>query len=190
MIESYRVALFFHLAALIAAAIASTLAHFATARQARAATVRDAAYWHGLVMSSEIVLPIAVVVFFLSGAYMIHDDGAWSWRTGWIDAGIAGTLALFTLGGFIGSRRRVLARRLEELSRSRGGAAEAPPIDALAHTISWSCAGLAIGIVAVMTIKPSLVAGLLVLCVGAAVGFAVSRWEHGAAEARTLGVTS
>lgn len=174
MPASYRVALFVHLCALIAAVVASALAHFCSVRHARARDVRDALHWHGTAMKVTIVFPIALVVFFLSGGYMVSVSGMWSWGAGWIVDGIMGGALLFVLGGYSGARHRAFAKRLEEQARLHPSDTSPIAPDAIADTLAWASSGLAIAIVCVMTLKPALAPGLGVLIAGPVAGILVS----------------
>jgi hypothetical protein len=173
MALSYRIALFVHFCALIAAVVASALVHFGAARQARARLASEAAQWHRTIAKVELVFPIAILTFFASGGYMVHASGMWRWSAGWIIDGMIGAGALFALGGYNGSRGRAFAARLDEHARRSADAAPLAP-DAISETIGWMCSGLALAVVCVMTFKPGVVPGLVMLCSGLIAGALVS----------------
>src|SRR5512146_741846 len=104
--DGYRVALFFHLLALVAASAASGLVHVAESRSHRAATLREARMWLMLTAKTARTFPIAVVVLFGTGAYMISAGPGWAWGTGWVVAGIGGAILLLAQGAILGGRGR------------------------------------------------------------------------------------
>jgi len=182
---SYRIGLFIHLCALVAAVVASALAHFGSTKQARATRLTDARQWHAMVSRAELTFPIAIITLVASGAYMIYADGVWSWRTGWIIAGLTGAVLLFVLGGSIGARRKKYAVQLDNEVSAHGPDARPPALDAATETIAWMCSGLALAIICDMTIKPGLFGGMLTLAAGLVIGAIVS-FRSRARHARTL----
>ena len=173
MTLSYRIALFVHFCALIAAVVASALVHFGSLRQAQARFASDAGQWRRTVMKVELVFPIAILTFFASGGYMVQASGMWRWSAGWIIDGIIGAAALFVLGGYNGRRGKGFAARLDEHARRSPDAAPLAP-DGVSETIGWMSSGLALAVVCVMTFKPGVLPGLAMLCSGLMVGALVS----------------
>jgi hypothetical protein len=172
--DGYHIALFLHLIALVAASAAAGLTHFTEGRYRAAATVAEARHWHELTGSVTKVFPIAVVALLATGGFMVGDGGVWSWSAGWVEAGIAGAVLLFVSGGVLGARGRATSRELARLvAEAKAGQAPAPRHDPLVSVLSWMNTGLAIGVVFVMTTKPSLGGALLVLAVAAAAGAAL-----------------
>lgn len=181
--NGYTIALFIHLAALVAASAASALVHLADVRRSRATSVSEARQWHALAASTARVFPIAVLVLFASGGYMISAGHGWSWSTGWVDAGIAGVVVLMVNGAMLGRRGRAAARELAELASAAAAThAGAIPRDPLASTLAWANTGLAVAVVFVMTTKPTLVGSLIVLAIGIAAGVLLARSTEPRAE--------
>lgn len=177
--DGYRIALAIHLFALVAATAASALSHFAESRSQRALTIDDARHWYGFALSVARVFPIAIVVLFATGAWMIGIGNTWTWTSGWIDAGIAGTITLFVVGGFLGARARLTTRELARLAADvNAGRNVELPRDAVLGLLSWMNTGLAIAIVFVMAAKMPLVESLVALLVGAILGLGVGLTTH------------
>ncbi len=163
--DTYRLALFCHLLALLGAITASGLAHFAERRMLAASSRTELRQWARMVAHIEPVFPVALLTLVATGAYMVHR--AWSWDAGFVDAGLAGVAVLFVVGvGVLGPRMRVLLRALD-------ADAEVPVRlvrDPVARAASWVNTGVALGVVFAMTVKPSLAGAIAALVVGAAAG--------------------
>lgn len=166
---SYQLALFLHLFALLAATSASAVVHFAAGRRSSAPTLRQALDWGKVIARTSRIFPVAVVVLVATGAYMVA--GRWSWNDGWVVAGVVGAVALLASGAVLGKRGAAEARagvqRLESAGRDLPNVAAPDPVGAL---LGEANTGLALAIVLDMTLKPALVASLVVLAVGAAIG--------------------
>ena len=172
--SGYGIVLFVHLCALIAAFAASALGHFAEGRMGAAATVGEVRSWAGLLGKLSRTFPIAVVVLFGSGAYMVQSK--WAWSDGWIVAGLAGIVAMAMNGPLvIGNRMRRLRRCLAAAGEGRVGDELARLVrDPVLHAATWGNTGLGLGIVLVMTVKPTLAPSIVVLVVALALGAALS----------------
>lgn len=185
---SYQIALFIHLIALVAAATASGIVHFAAARRGSAPTLRHALEWGGVMGKAARVFPIAVLTLIASGGYMVA--GRWSWTLGWVQAGLAGAVALLVIGAVLGKRGAGAARatvaRLQQAGRELPN--DGAP-DRLASTLSDGNTGLALAIVLAMTIKLGLAGSLAILAIGwaagAYLGFSHARAKAPAAEIRS-----
>lgn len=172
--DGYRLVLFLHLTALLAAIGTSALLHFAETQLRAATTVAALRTWASLIERGGRVFPAALLVLLGSGSYLVHRG--WSWDTGWVDAGLAGVAVLFAVGaGIVGGRSRALRR---ELVNCPDGALSAPLAyiarEHVAGIASWTNTGLALGIVFVMTTKPALAGSLLALAAAAALGTLVA----------------
>jgi hypothetical protein len=175
---SYRIALLLHLCALISAVVASALGHTGGARAARARRLGDVLQWMRTGKRVAIVFPVSVLVFLLTGAYMIQVSGAWSWKAGWIIDGIIGAVLLLILGRVIGGRQKAYGKRLAAYAKIHSPEALPLPLDPVPHVLAWVASGIALGVVCVMTIKPELIGGLALIVVGAVAGAIVGRIEH------------
>lgn len=172
--DSYGLVLFLHLCALLGAIGTAALLHFAEARMRAAETIAAIRGWARLIEKGAKVFPLALLVLLGTGAYLV--DRRWTWSAGWVEAGLAGVVVLFVVGaGVVGSRSRALRREL----RVAPAGALPPRVEYLAREhvgwiASWTNTGLALGIVCVMTTKPSLLGSLAALAVGAGLGAVVA----------------
>jgi len=166
---TYQIALFVHLMALLAATAASAIVHFAAARRAAAATLRDSMEWSRLMGATARVFPVAVLTLVATGAYMVA--GRWGWSEGWIKAGFLGAFVLLASGAIMGKRGAAEARRnIQRLQSATHELRNDRSTDRLAAVLSDANTGLALAIALVMTIKPGFAASLGVLAIGAAAG--------------------
>lgn len=164
--DGYRIALFLHLCALFAAFGASAVLALVMRRVRAAVTGRDALPWLALGKSAARTFPIAIVALVGSGAYMVQS--AWTWSTGWVDVGLAGALLLALLGD------RVEGRAAHRVAVALAAAPDAPAGAIVRDPVWWTASlvnpALALGIVFVMTTKPSLAGAVIALAVSVAVG--------------------
>lgn len=146
----YAFVLFLHLCALTGAFFAMGLMVSAAVRG------QDA---HNI----EKLMPIVTVVLLATGAYMTHDR--WTWTTPWIDAGIAGLLAITIFGGAVlGS------------GKLRG------PQVLVGQGLNM---GLVLGVMFLMIVKPGIAGSIGALVAGGlagAAGFALAGRARAAAE--------
>lgn len=168
----YQIALFVHLLALLAATAASAIVHFAASRRVSASTLRQALEWARVMGSAAKVFPLAVVTLLASGSYMVAMGGLWSWRAGWVIAGVVAAVTLLASGAVLGVRGaaggRAAGARLQ-VAAGRELPNDAPP-DRVSTIIAEANTYLALGVVAVMTLKPGLVGALSTIAIGWAIG--------------------
>jgi hypothetical protein len=187
--HGYQIALFVHLLALLAAFSASGIVHFAMTRLRDARTGADALQWLGLCHRLSRVFPLALLALVGSGAWMTRD--AWTWDTGFVDAGLAGAAFLFVSGAVVeGGRARRAAKALAALGGAPlGGRAAELVRDRLWWCASWGNTGTALGVVFAMATKPGAAGAFAAvgtgLAAGACVGLAGSRRAAGVAEPDT-----
>ena len=160
--DAYRIVLFLHLCALLAAIGAGSVAHLAQARMAGAGNPADVRQWVRLLKRLARVFPVALLALLTTGAYLVHER--WAWNLGWVDAGLAGVGLLFVNGRF------VVGRRLQRIGRAPDAEILELARDQLVHAAAWANTGLAIGIVFTMVEKPGLAGSLASLGVGIAAG--------------------
>jgi uncharacterized membrane protein len=171
----FTTVLFVHLCALFAAFAASALAHHGERRLASAETVAEAGQWLGFVRRVSVTFPLAILVLLASGGYMVHSEGL-AWRTGWLEASLAGIVLLAVNGpAVIGGRMR----RLQEALKASGGTF-GPELARLANDPVMRCAGwintlLALGIAYLMVAKPALGISFGVLAVALVLGVLMGR---------------
>jgi hypothetical protein len=164
--NGYDIALFFHLLALFAAFAATALLGLAMRRVLTARTAGDALQWLGLAKRTARVFPVALLTLVASGTAMVSER--WSWRTSWVDAGLAGVVFLALVGDQVAGRRAAaLAHAL--------AADPAAPLPARVRDPLWWAAsnanpGVALGVVFAMVTKPSAAVAAAALIVGGLLG--------------------
>ena len=172
--DSYRIALFLHLLALVVAAGASAVTKLAAGRRARARTVGEMLDWHGVIASTSRLFPVCIVVFLATGSYMLVAARVHAWSTGFVVAGMLGIVVLLVNSVFLARQGIALRRMLEGLA-AQGADRPAPrlappPFVAALPAVNST---LAIAIVFVMVIKPASVAvSLAILAAGVVIGAA------------------
>jgi hypothetical protein len=167
----YRIALFLHLLALVAASSAAGVAHLAHTRYRHAGARAEARGWHSLLGKVSRVFPIAVLTLVATGSYMVSAAGTNGWALGWVQAGLVAAVLLFVSGATIGARERRVTSELERSGSSERGAPL--PWDSLGAVLSWVNTCLAVSVVFVMANKAGLAGSLATLAVGIAVGAAI-----------------
>jgi hypothetical protein len=164
--DGYRIALFLHLLALLAAFAASGIVHLSLLRARDAASGAEALQWVGLCHRLSRVFPVALLLLLGSGSWMVHK--AWDWDAGFVDAGLTGVALLFVLGGAVeGGRVRTVAAAL--------AAAPAEPVgeevrDPAWWAANWANTGIATGVVFAMATKPSAGGAFAAVAAGLAAG--------------------
>jgi Predicted integral membrane protein (DUF2269) len=115
---------------------------------------------------------ISVLLILATGLYMALT--AWSLQTGWIAVALVSLILIAPLGtAIIESRRRVIARLAREVSDGPLPQSLVQRIhDPILGTALQTVAALLLGIVFLMTTKPSLSGSLLVMAVALALGLA------------------
>jgi len=166
--DSYRIALFVHLAALLGAISTGAILHQAQWRLLTAdspAALRPSAM---LLKRLQPVFPLALLVLVATGAYMTHKS--WSWSDGWIDSALVAVGVLLVNGAVVvGSRGRRVGRALA----TGDPAALVLARDPVLHIAPWLNTGLAVGVVFVMATKLSLAGSVASLVVAALIGAGV-----------------
>lgn len=184
--DAYHIALFLHIVALVLAAGATTITKLAAERRARARTVAEAIEWHSRLESSSKLFPIALVVFVLTGGYMLSLGQSGLWTSGFVVAGLAGVLLLFASGTFLRIKGQALAKVLENIAKN-GVDHPAPKLvpPPLVRALPEINTALALAIVFDMVTKPTdIVVALGVLVLGIVLGAGLALRSKPAAAAR------
>ena len=165
--DGYHVALFLHIASLMAAGAAASLSHFAQIRRDRSTTVREAREWHTLLLVSSRAFPGVILTLLVTGGVMLSRHTGWSWQDGRVQAGLVGLVILGANGGMLGKRGKAMAADLA--AREQASPTDAPPPmrDAVAERMSWMAIGIVVGEIFVMSNKPPLVPALIVVAISA-----------------------
>jgi hypothetical protein len=168
----YLLMLFAHLVAVVTVFFVVGLMVAAVVRILNAATPHEALRACSTITNVEKSMALVTAALLVTGGYMTHDR--WTWTTPWIDAGIAGLIAMTLFGAaFLGPRASKLHAILQEAAQS----GKPLPIGCMhaARTLlsgNGLNLGLAIGVMYLMVAKPSgVVACIATLLIGAAVGF-------------------
>jgi len=186
----YRIVLFVHLSAVLAAFAAAVLGHLVDSRIHRAADVGEIRGWLGSTREIAAVFPSAFLILIASGIYLVIESHAF-WNAPWLDVSFAG-LAMLMLNGalVIGGRQRALARQLSALAEKPFDATVARLVhDPVTRLARWINTTLTLGVVFVMVVKPPLGGALAAigtaLALGALLGFARRASPAGIAAMRT-----
>jgi hypothetical protein len=169
----YDLVLFVHLCALLAAIASGAIAHLSEARLRAAVTLPEIRSPFSVLTRVEKMFPIALALLVATGGYLVHRR--WTWDSGWVEASLGAVAALLLNGALVVKSRTRAIRR--ELRTTSGNRATAALLELSRHHIagiaSWLNTGLALGIVFVMTNKPSLEASVAALLVAASAGATV-----------------
>jgi predicted integral membrane protein DUF2269 len=168
----YPIALFLHVSGAIGYFVAMGTWLFGLASMRRAQRVEQVRSIVQLVGLSGPLFGISVLLLFTAGFYMALT--AWSLLTGWIVVGLISLVLLASIGtAFLEPRRRVIDRLTrmapdgplpEKLERSIH--------DPVLLTAPQTLTALLLGVVFLMTTKPSLAGSIIVMAVALVLGLA------------------
>jgi hypothetical protein len=189
--DVYHIALFLHIVTLVVAASATAVAKLAVGRRIRARTVGEALAWHNLLVSASRLFPICLVVFVITGGYMMSVIHVSLWSSGFLVAGLAGVALLFASGTFLGINGNALRQILEQAAK-QGSDRPAPrlvppPLVVMLPVVNT---GIALSIVFDMVTKPTSVPVALGVIVVGVVLSAATTWRQRPASAFTDGRVS
>jgi hypothetical protein len=179
--HAYDAMLFVHILGVVLLFGAITLTQVGVTRLGRVATLEEMRLWVGMTQIAGRMFPISFVLILIGGLYMAGDR--WSFGDPWIVVALASLVLMGALGG------GVLGRTLESVGRSLAAEgsdrpAAAPPdfaarLSASLRPPMMALAGVAIGVLWLMTNKPGWFVSIAVVAglglVGAAVGVAMAR---------------
>ena len=170
--DTYLLAKFLHLVALIVAAGVTAVTKLAADRRIRARTVGEALEWHNVLMSAARLFPLCLVVFAVTGGYMLSVAHV-SMSAGFIVAGMLGVVLLFASGTFLGIKGGALKGVLEQIA-SKGQDQPAPKLVPPAAVVLLPTinTGIALAVAFVMVTKPaSIPIALGIVALGIVLGF-------------------
>jgi Predicted integral membrane protein (DUF2269) len=182
--STYNVVLFLHVSGAIGYFVAMGIWLFGLANLRRAQRVEQVRVLSNLVGRLGPLFGISVLLILVTGLYMAATS--WGFQTPWIDVALISLILIAPLGtAAIEPRRRAIERLAREAPDS-GPLPEAlqrQTHDPLLTTAVQTVTALLLGIVFLMTNKPSLVDSLLVmasvLALGLASGLLTSRTTRG-----------
>lgn len=169
--DRFHIALFLHIVAVVIASGATAVTRLAAGRRVRARTLREAVEWHGVLTSAARFFPLSLVVFVITGGYMLSFRPAQAWTMGYIVAGLVGVALLLASGTYLGIKGKAFAEVLDKLAAS-GADREPPPLvpPPLVVALPVINTGIALAVAFDMVTKPSSVAVALgVVAVGIAI---------------------
>jgi hypothetical protein len=177
MITGITVALFIHLLGVITLFIAIGLLQRGGAGLRTAATIDEMRLWLSLLATTRRMFPTALVLILVSGLYMA--DQIYGFSEPWIAVAIVTLLIMGGLGG------GVVGRGLAAMGRAlAGGDARSSDVAGLvANSATWiaaaALAGMALGVLWLMSVKPGWVQSIAVVVLLGVVGALVGSSQAG-----------
>lgn len=171
--ELVNVVLFLHIFIALAAFGCAAILHTSQFVSKNATTTGALKAWSPVVHRVEPLFPVLALILFGLGAWLLGlSDGEFSWGDGWVLTSIIGLAAMEIAGGL------VLAPKGKAAHEAIMGAADGPVpaalravvLDRAVWAVSFFETTTALGIVYLMTNKPSGLASALIVAASAAVG--------------------
>jgi hypothetical protein len=186
----YTIVLFLHVSGAIGYFISTGTWLFGLSALRRARRVEQVRALTNLVGRSGPLFGISVLLILATGLYMALT--AWGLRTGWIDVALISLILIAPLGtAFIEPRRRAIDRLAREAPDGPlSQALEQRTHDPVLLTALQTLAALLLGIVFLMTTKPSLTSSLIVMAVALVLGLASGLLVSRATRIRGQGVAA
>ncbi len=186
----YTIVLFLHVSGAIGYFISTGTWLFGLSALRRARRVEQVRALTNLVGRSGPLFGISVLLILATGLYMALT--AWGLRTGWIDVALISLILIAPLGtAFIEPRRRAIDRLAREAPDGPlSQALEQRTHDPVLLTALQTLAALLLGIVFLMTTKPSLTGSLIVMAVALVLGLASGLLVSRATRIRGQGVAA
>jgi len=169
----YNIVLFVHVAGAIGYSAGTLVALLGLGSLRRARKVGEVRSSLELQEKTGLVSGISLLLTIFAGLFLAGN--AWGFRTGWIDVTLGSLVLLFIFGVLMGRRRHAILTQANELPDGPLPAS----LEARIHD-PWMAMGIyllvavVLGILFLMTVKPSLVGSLVAIGVCVAVGLAVS----------------
>jgi hypothetical protein len=174
----YNIALFLHILGAIGYCITLAVIYVSVAGMRRAQTSGELATWTGIAGSrlTRLALGLSGLCLLVPGLYMVAV--AWRGSLGWVLVAFA---AYFVTGAAMGG---FALRHIASVAQATRDLAHDAPLPttlaAAAHNpLLWlvtnAVAGLLVGIVFLMTLKPDALVSVLVLVIALAAGLAIGR---------------
>jgi hypothetical protein len=172
----FEVVLFAHIFIAICAFGCAAVLHTSQFVMRGATSTTALKAWSPIVHRVEPIFPILALILFGFGAWLLGlSDGEFSWSDGWVISSIVGLAAMEVAGG------AVLAPRGKSQHEAIMNAADGPVdatlraqlLDRAAWSVSFFETSTALGIVFLMTNKPSGVASAIIVAAAALAGLAL-----------------
>jgi hypothetical protein len=168
----YNIALFLHVIGAIGYSGAVIITMLGLVALRRAQSVEQVRTIVGLVGLSDPVAIVGALLILTAGLYMTIT--VWGWQMGWINVALVTVVLTATLGvAVIESRRKAIARLVQEDIPLEGELSNRIH-DPVLGTALYTLIGLVIGILFLMTNKPTLEGSILTIVVAGTLGLAAS----------------
>ena len=180
----YSIALFFHVVGALGFFIALGLEWFTLMQLQRTTTVEQVVDWFSVTNRLRGLAGISMLIILIAGGYMTF--AAWG-GADWIEVAFGAMLLQGAVAGILTTPRM---RALQKATADAHGPLSSEQASLLHHPLLsvslWSRIGLALGIIFLMTVKPALVASLVVIVVGTVVGSALALVTMGSSRRETV----
>jgi hypothetical protein len=180
----YHLALFLHILGAFGLVAAMTFEVIGLQGLRRAIQKEDAVTWLGVARVVQRLAPASLGLILVMGLYMTATT--WGPR-GWILVSLAGLVAYALIGGVLTGVR--MARIGPAVGRSSGPLSDemkAALRDPILLISIRTRLGIVLGIVLLMTLKPSLVESLVIIVLAAAIGLLAGQISNSGRSARAL----
>jgi hypothetical protein len=195
-VHTYTVVLFLHVGVVILTFMIAAILHATLNLLVRAETAEEARPLARVVHRLDPLFPFLALLILGFGAWLIaeskHTDQTWHWSNGWI---LTALIALIVIEGLAGALLAPHAKKLVKaieaapagpLSSELRAQTRDPFIWYIAHTATVGF----LGVVFVMTNKPSGGVAVLAVAIGVVVGWALAYWQLSLAERVHAGAAS
>jgi hypothetical protein len=182
-VHTYTVVLFLHVGVVILTFMVAAVLHAALNLLVRAETAEEARPLARVVHRLDPLFPFLALLILGFGAWLIaeskHTDERWHWSDGWILTALISLVAIEGLAGaLLAPHAKRLVAAIEEapsgpLPAEVRAMTRDPFIWYIAHTATVGF----LGVVFVMTNKPSGGIAVLAVVIGVVVGNALARWQ-------------
>ena len=168
--SAYNIALFFHVSGAIAYFLASSIWLLGLSIQRRAQRVEQVRAIGSIVDLAGPISGVGLLILIVSGLYMAAT--VWGFGTGWIDVAIISLILIAPLGAALTVPRRL---KIDRLARETPDGPVPANLQRLIHdpilqTSVQTLLILLLGIVFLMTTKPTLAGSIIVMLVALALG--------------------
>ncbi len=166
----YDIALFVHVVGAVLLFAAVTVEGLAIRLLRQAMTGLESIAPMAMFRVNRVIGPLSALGILVPGLYMTAFRG---WAP-WIVVGLATWALILVLGAVNGIRTLAFGRRLPTDGGPISADLQARLRDPIAVVSWWTRAGMALGIVFLMTVKPGVVGTVAAIVVGAAAGMAIA----------------
>jgi hypothetical protein len=187
-VHTYTVVLFLHVGVVILTFMIAAILHATINLLVRAETAEQARPLARVVHRLDPLFPFLALLILGFGAWLIaeskHTDERWHWSDGWILTALISLIVIEGLAGaLLAPHAKKMVKAIEEapngpLSSEVRAMTRDPFIWYIAHTATVGF----LGVVFVMTNKPSGGVAVLAVVIGVVVGNALARWQLSLAE--------